>query len=375
MKKLLLILSLLTSPVFAKTWIHFKGDVGYYDAYYTVKALGFTPQEQLDRPYRFSIAETPSPLQKKEALKDKRVLGINESSEKLFEQKYFSKWGVEEKKSKAWTKYAGYGALAFVTYQGIAMWDWFEDVNSIDDSFKMGFGDEHWFSQASYSGGADKTGHMMSYYFQKRALNWMFINLGNSLDDSNLYSTGVAAGLGLLVEVGDGFSSYQFSYEDVVMDLVGVTFAYFADKYPWFDELIGLRWEYWPSSDQKKFEQHPLHNPTSDYSGQSYWISLKGAGIPRVNETWARYATIDLGFYSRGFKPHNRPGTKWPSKYRTVALGVGLNLSELIFKAAPNNKFARDLSRFNKYWVAPGTIYQVARGKMDEDPGLDVDFF
>lgn len=375
MKKILLLLLFISTPLFAETWIHFNNNVDYFDAYYTVKAHGFTPQFQLDRPYRFSIAESPAPEKIKQVLADKKIHTVNYSSDKLFVQDYYSKWNVPKENKKRWSKYAGYGALGLVSYQGIAMWDWFSDINTVEDSFNMGYCDEHWFAQGSYSGGADKTGHMMSYYFQKRALNWMFINIGNSLDDANLYSTGVATGLGLLVEMGDGFSSYKFSYEDFIMDLVGVGFAYFADKYPWFDELIGLRWQYWPSSDQKQFEQHPLHNPTSDYSGHKYWLSLKGAGVSSINHTWARYATIDLGFYSRGFKPSNREGSKWPNQYRTISLGVGLNLSELIFKTAPHSKTIRDFARFNKYWVAPGSIYEVVKGKMDTEPGLDIDYF
>lgn len=356
-KLLFLLLLCLSTALHAETWVHFKQGVNYYDAYWTLKNYKYTLKNQKDRPYRISVYENLTPTQVEELKKDPAIVEVNYSSDAIYQLPHYSKWGLTPEQTKKWTTYGAYGSVGLVTLHGIAMWDWFQSGIGFD------FGREWWFSAHSYSGGADKTGHLMSYYFQKRALNWMFIQMGNDLDTANNYSTIVAGMLGFVVEVGDGFSNYLFSYEDVIMDLVGVMFAYYADKYPWFDELIGLKWEYWPSVDQKRYEKNAIHNPTSDYSGQKYWISLKGTGIPAINHTWGRYASLDFGYYTRGYIPHSGP-SEWTPPYRAYSLSLSLNLSEIVFGVAPRSQATTVAARALKYWQPPTGQFELYGKKM-----------
>lgn len=352
----ILVLILISSNTFATTWIHFKKDVDYFTAYWNVKGHQLSLREQRDRPYRFSVAETLSPEKIAELKTDPLISDVNFSEDPPYQFDHYSHWGIEKDRLKLISDRVAYGAVAAITLHGISMWQWFET------GLKFGIGREHWFSGQSYSGGADKTGHMLSFYFQKRALNWMFIQLGNDLNASNNYSTLMAATLGILVEVGDGFSHYLFSYEDVIMNSLGIMTAYYADKYPWFDEFVGFKWEYWPSRDQRRYEKSDLHNPTSDYSGQKYWLSLRGAGIPTLNQGFGRYVSVDLGYYSRGFIPSSGP-SKWDPPYRAVALALSLNLSEVVFGFAPKSSYARTTAQVLKYWQPPAGQYNLVDKK------------
>ncbi len=342
----LFLLSLTSLELYATTWIHYKKDVDYYSAYWNVKSYQLSLKEQRDRPYRFSVDETLSPEKIAELKKDPLIFDVNFSEEAPYQLDHFSLWGVEKEKVDKISKWGAYGAVGAITLHGISMWQWFET------GLKFGIGREHWFASRSYSGGADKTGHMLSFYFQKRAMHWMFVQLGNDLETANRYSTLMALSLGVLVEVGDGFSHYLFSYEDVIMNSLGIMLAYYADKYPWVDELVGFKWEYWPSVDQRRYEKSDWHNPTSDYSGQKYWLSFKATGVPRLNRTWARYASIDLGYYTRGFIPSSGP-SKWDPPYRAVSVALSLNLSEIVFGLTPRSPYAKIPAQILKYWQPP----------------------
>ncbi len=358
LKKFLAVISLvIVSSAGAETWFHFDKTSSYYDSYYQLKAMGYTPRAQLSNPLRISVWENLTEIQRKEAKALKNIVEANSSSTQLYEQSFYSPWGVQEAEKAKYTKYVWGGAGLITFVHGASVWRW------INERARFGFESEKWFSSESYSGGADKVGHMFSMYFQKRGLNWFFLNIGHDFESANLHSALLTEVLGILVEVGDGLTHYHFSYEDVVMNTVGIIFGYFADKHPWLDELIGLKWEYFPSHDLLHGDDLGKSNFTSDYSGQKFWLSFKGTGIPAINHTLLRYMSIDLGYFTRGYIP-DIDNSKWKNPYRAYAVGVGINLSELVFKVNPKSTAVRGTSRFLKYWVPPGTVIPAYEGRL-----------
>jgi len=260
---------------------------------------------------------------------------------------------IAKKNRTLWTTAMSLAIPTGVLVQGMLSWDWGKDKK------KFGFGSEGWFSPSSYSGGADKTGHMMSHYIQKRFYTWLFYNLGHDLKNSQLFGL-LGAGLtGLMIELGDGISRYRFSWEDLFMDTIGITLGWVLDQYPKLDELIGLRWEYWPSEQYFDDQNKDKIDFMSDYSGQKFFFSVKALGIPTLREKWyTRYLTLDVGYYTRGYKPDYTPeeinrnnNSQWWS------YGIGINLGSLINDVTSKNGLTKILGSITKYWVPPGIIY------------------
>ena len=261
-------------------------------------------------------------------------------------------FNLSEKQKTIWTAATGLAIPLGVLAQGMMSWNWDSDKK------KFGFGSEGWFEPDSYSGGADKTGHMMSHYIQKRFYTWLFYQLGSDHDHAQLYGV-LGAGLtGLMIEVGDGISRFRFSWEDILMDTIGITLGWLLDEYPKLDELIGLRWEYWPSTNWFSAKNPDKVDFMSDYSGQKFFFTLKAKGIPLLRERWyTRYLTLDFGFYTRGYKPDFTPEfIKQNNNSQWFSYGIGINLSSLIKDIGPKNGFFDFLGSLTKYWIPPGVV-------------------
>jgi len=278
-----------------------------------------------------------------------------ESGERIF--------NVDRDNLTLWTTAMSLAIPTGVLVQGVLSWDWGKDKK------KFGVGKEGWFGIGSYSGGADKTGHMMSHFIQKRFYTWLFYNLGHDLKQAQLYGLMGAGLTGLMIELGDGISRFRFSWEDILMDTIGITLGWFLDQYPKLDELIGLRWEYWPSEHWFHEKNSDKVDFMSDYNGQKFFFSVKAKGIPVLSEKWyTKYLTLDVGFYTRGYKPDFSPDNiKNNNNSQWMSYGVGINLGSLINDVSPKNLFTKILGGITKYWVPPGIIYHasgnITRGK------------
>lgn len=225
-------------------------------------------------------------------------------------------------------RYLTYGTIftsfAVTYYYGSEAWDWGEN------SFE--FGDEGWFGAHTPSGGIDKVGHCWIHYVLQRSFNNLFEWTLGDEKEALVVSTFTAAGVGLLIEMGDGTSSeYGFAYQDLVADWVGVALGAFLESFPKADAFIGFTWEYWPtdnfldeSKGRKKF------HVTSDYSGHKYMINFKLAGFKNLGwdiPEFLRYISLDFGYYTRGYTDFEDPGTE---KTRTLYTGISLNMMEVV---------------------------------------------
>jgi len=260
----------------------------------------------------------------------------------------FKPWNLTEGQRNTFTIASGLAVPTLALLQGVVAWNWGQDGK------KFGFKSEGWFDKSTYSGGADKTGHMFSHYIQKRFYSWLSAKLGHDKPTSQLHGL-LAAGLtGLMIEVGDGFSRYQFCPQDLIADTLGITLAYFLDEYPKLDELIGLRWEYWPSQNWMNKENKNRIDFMSDHSGQKFYFSVKAKGVPLLADKWyTKYLTLDVGFYTRGFDTVNAS----PSRSQWFSYGAGINLGSLIQDFGPKNGAGEFVSGLTKYWIPPGTVY------------------
>lgn len=218
--------------------------------------------------------------------------------------------------------------------------------------------DEGWFGSDSVAGGADKLGHAFAFYASTRLLTTALHEwAGQSRADAIGLAAATSAAVSLAIEVFDGYTlEYGFSWQDMVMNLLGIGAGMLLEKQPRLDELVDLRLQYWPSADARKYGQS---NPFNDYSGQTYLLVFKASGVPELQRSpWLRYFELQFGYGSRGYAPHPGPyAPEQPVKERNLYVGIGLNVTEVlrrtVFKEPSTAR--RVTETFLEYLQLPGT--------------------
>jgi hypothetical protein len=214
------------------------------------------------------------------------------------------------------TKWVSGAVFLGVTAQGVSSWDW-------GSSKSFNWNPEGWFDEDTGSGGADKLGHAFSSYALTNVLADRLLRHERSPQRAALSAALTTQAIMIYVEVFDGFSlDHGFSYEDVVMNLLGTGLAYARTVNPKVRNLIDFRLEYQPSG-------YTGFRPLSDYSGQTYLLALKLGGFEALRETPLRFLDLQTGYYTRGFSSAEQADALERSRYGFV--GIGLNLSELLF--------------------------------------------
>jgi hypothetical protein len=187
------------------------------------------------------------------------------------------------------------------------------------------FTQEHYFGPDTYAGGADKAAHFVNSSLVSRELALLYAKLGYSEVTSRWLGFGVASLGGLLIEVGDGTTHYGFSYEDLVMDVLGAGTAALISTFG-ADDLLGFRYGF----------SVPLETDTCcdvkglghDYSNEIYTADLKIAGVAKRLGLAAgplKYLLVSVTYGSKGY-PSGLP----EQRERLVGIDVGLNLAEIL---------------------------------------------
>ncbi len=125
----------------------------------------------------------------------------------------------------------------------------------------------------------------------------------------------------MLIEVGDGFSKYEFGIEDLTFNSIGLGYGILQDKIPFFQN-INLKWSYFPTDAftfPPKFSEH--------YDGHIYWITFDIHNMfeNSIGNFWPELIQPALG-YSVGNK----------STQKEFIIGLDLNLLSL-FKSNDEN--------------------------------------
>jgi hypothetical protein len=218
---------------------------------------------------------------------------------------------------------------AFILGWGIANWDYFRNSPVAHT--------EDWFGEDTKEGGADKLGHLYTNHVLAHGLSWLYERWGFSHDQAAAY--GALSGFGLtgLMELGDSFSDYGFSYEDMVMNAIGSTTGYLLWKYPGLGRRLDIRMELTPRFDKA--------DAFTDYEHMKYLVALKFDGFDTLRKSPLRYLDLQLGYYARGYS-QTVPG----ARERNLYVGLGLNLSHVFDRLS----WHRTARVFN-YLQLPGT--------------------
>jgi uncharacterized protein YfiM (DUF2279 family) len=231
------------------------------------------------------------------------------------------------------------GGIAAITGWGIANWDYFKT------SPKKG--DEGWFSRDSKEGGADKLGHFYFSYTLSHILSGIFDDWSYSSDKASLLGSLSSFAIMSSMELGDSFSDFGFSHEDLIMNMIGCAAGYLLYANPELSSKIDFRIEYIPRSIRSDF--------ITDYDNMKFFMAIKLDGFESFQNTWAQYIELHLGYNARGYSDDDI------TKERTVFVGVGISLSK-IFK----NFSMKKTSKFFNYYQLPYTYIRIDKDLNEE---------
>jgi hypothetical protein len=181
---------------------------------------------------------------------------------------------------------------------------------------------EGWFGKNTEYGGVDKVGHAWSAHVLTDYITWRLRMQGYNGTES-AYTAALISGIAFLgVELGDGFSHYGASYEDFIASSIGIGFSVLRNTVPGLHDKVDFRMQYVPTG-------HGDLLGLGDYSGKKFLLAWKLAGFEPFKDGPFRYLEIHTGYYTRGYSDYERE--RGAPLVRAPYVGVGLNLSELLF--------------------------------------------
>jgi hypothetical protein len=256
------------------------------------------------------------------------------------------------------TRYAVVVGVPLTTYLVAWLsWDW-GDVRA-----QWKWANEGWFGRNTYSGGADKLGHVFSHYVMFRAMYAIFNFTEEGRYTRWIYSVILPSMLALGIELGDAFSSAQngFAYEDLLCGLTGIGIGVIMEKFPVVDSFFAISVEYFPSKYMRK-NMDQILKFIDDYSGWKFMINFKLSGFRDMGYRmphFLRYVMLDFGYYTRGFTDYDRQVGD-TSRPRNLFIGFSVNMAEVVDDLFPDKykKVARYLKQpFNYVHIPLGYHY------------------
>ena len=173
-----------------------------------------------------------------------------------------------------------------------------------------------------YSLGVDKFGHFFTSYFYFNAL-YNTLRWGGYDESTTMWVSVVVPALyAISLELGDGYSMYQFSPDDLLANSLGLGCAVLQVKHPFLKNFL-FKWSYYPLG--KRYAG--LHNPPSnDYDGHIYWLSFQVHNLlpESVKGYWPRFLNLAVGYGSKNASLESTGPMK-----RKFAVSLDYNLTEL----------------------------------------------
>ena len=244
-----------------------------------------------------------------------------------------SELSVAEQNKKLWM--VNLTGIGIITAWGVAKWDYFSQSPTTTS--------EGWFGNDTKSGGVDKVGHIYTSYVTTHGLSYLYESWCINKNDAALYGALSSLAIVGYMELGDSFSDFGFSKEDMIANTVGILFGYLSYKNPTLSNILDLRWEYKPNSET-------LEDFTTDYENSKYLLALKLNGFDFARNSFLKHIEFHVGYYTRGFNEVN------DARERNLFVGIGFNLTDL-FRHHSYNK----TSTLFKYYQIPGSSFQLKK--------------
>lgn len=253
--------------------------------------------------------------------------------------------GVSPRPDRSTVVAGGFTAL-FLGLEYAAFWS----NESLNGKFQVA--NEGWFGQTTYVGGADKASHVVGGYIAGRALEWGLLRGGSPPAKSQRLSAVMIAVTGTLVEVGDAYHGYGFSWQDALLTAAGgVAGSVLAATQ--LDDTITMRVGK-VGVDLPDDRSIAVFEP-NHYSGEVYTLDLRMAGLlPRLGKRpgVARFLLASLTYGSKGYK--------WADEryqQRRAGFEIGLDTYEvgLALGLTPDTWYGAPILGFLRYFRLPFT--------------------
>jgi len=189
------------------------------------------------------------------------------------------------------------------------------------------FETENFFGPDSYAGGADKCSHFVVMANLASALVDAYDRQGHSPAQSSTLAFGMTLLSGLAIEVGDAYSPYGFSWEDLTADVLGTATGVLVRRNG-LTGLIALR----AGKVQTDVPVPPGYQPVlgaPSYSNEIYTADLKIAGLAgrlHFRPGLARFLLTGVTYSTKGYG-YDPP---LPDRERLVGFELGLNIPEIL---------------------------------------------
>ncbi len=224
--------------------------------------------------------------------------------------------------------YLNIGTSLGVILYGIEHWGYSSDIDPHTKS-------EGWFGRGTESGGADKFGHAYTAYFSAHMFSYIYEMWGYEKEEAAYKGAWSSFLFTSIMEVGDSFSDYGLSYEDMVVNSLGALLGYYTFSSPALDEKLDFRVEY------KVHKGMWDKDFMTDYEELKYLFALKASGFEYFKtKEYLSYLELYLGYYTRGF------AYSVADKQKNLFIGIGIDLSKLF-----------DFKAFEYYQVPKSYIY------------------
>ena len=255
-------------------------------------------------------------------------------------------------------------------------------INGAQGPIKYGsqpfhFTNEGFFQTWTYGGGLDKASHFTISANVAGLLYDAYSLHGLTPDQSFWLSLGATALAGVLVEVGDGFSPYGFSFQDLTADTIGSLAGAIVRRHH-LEDLISFSLGLVPTTIPPAYTSGIDYDPSlgAGYSQEMYTVNLQFSGLARrahVQPGIARFFQFSFAYLTKGYG-YDPP---LPSRYQEVGLEIGLNFPEILravgvnettwwgdtllrafsFLRIPFTQIGAYYNLTNQKWYGPGAPY------------------
>jgi hypothetical protein len=181
-----------------------------------------------------------------------------------------------------------YGIVAhsiFTTYVEYRWW-WKGDYHPFHYQVEGFFND--------YSLGVDKVGHFYTSHFYFHTLHNLMKWGGYDESTSLLVSSLIPAVYALSIEIGDGYSSFMFSPDDLAFNLLGIGYGMLQSKLTFLNNFK-VKWSYYPGATYLNSFKHPF---SSDYDDHIYWLCMNVHNLlpESMGYYWPKFLNLAVGY-------------------------------------------------------------------------------
>jgi Predicted periplasmic lipoprotein (DUF2279) len=231
-------------------------------------------------------------------------------------------------------------------------------ASALSESFSSGFvpfhvDNEFWFGKHTYTGGADKASHFVTYNRLARELHIAYGRMHYPQDRAYAMAVATSLGTGLITELGNAVGAgFGFSYEDLIMDSLGIGTAVFVAKHG-LDDVVGFR--FGPVPAPVPTPCCPFDELGKDYSAEVFTGDLKIAGVASrmgVNPGPARFLLLSMTYSTKGYK-HSLP----EFRQQQIGIEIGVNFPQILTELGVKDTtwWGRGLFIFFNFFRVPYT--------------------